>query len=135
MRGAVAAGGGGRQGAGLPALRSPDCSGWPLRTPKPARHLSFHRAQILNQFGEQPADMVERQKYASWRAAEINKAIREGRAPAPPPETAKAEQARASRACLCPPLPSFGAEGCLFLCGFHWELLQPLRTCAPPRRS
>lgn len=41
--------------------------------------------QILNQFGELQQDVIARQRYAAWRAAEIRKAIKEGRAPTPPP--------------------------------------------------
>ena len=41
--------------------------------------------QILRQFGELPADMVERQQYAAWKAADIRKALREGRSPTPGP--------------------------------------------------
>ncbi len=40
--------------------------------------------QILNQFGELQPDVAARQRYAAWRAADINKAIKEGRAPTPP---------------------------------------------------
>lgn len=31
-------------------------------------------------------DLLEKTRYALWRAAEIRKALREGRAPAPPPD-------------------------------------------------
>lgn len=37
--------------------------------------------QILNQFGDLPEDMAERQQYAAWKAADIRKALREGRVP------------------------------------------------------
>lgn len=37
--------------------------------------------QILRQFGELPEDMAERQQYAAWKAADIRKALREGRVP------------------------------------------------------
>ncbi len=37
--------------------------------------------QVLRHFGELPADMAERQRYAAWKAADIRKAIREGRKP------------------------------------------------------
>lgn len=41
--------------------------------------------QILNQFGDLESDLFEKQRYAVWRAAEIRKALREGREPLPPP--------------------------------------------------
>jgi hypothetical protein len=41
--------------------------------------------QILNQFGELDGDLVSKQRYALWRAAEMRKALREGRAAQPPP--------------------------------------------------
>eukprot|EP00775_Hariotina_reticulata_P010309 gene10309-10468_t len=51
--------------------------------------------QVLEQFlepGEQMEDMapdlLEKIRYALWRAAEIRKALREGRQPAPPPDVA-----------------------------------------------
>eukprot|EP00887_Chlorella_sp_A99_P003832 scaffold11.g3832.t1 len=40
---------------------------------------------VLNQFWELAPDLQAKQKYAAWRAAEISKAIKEGRPPAPPP--------------------------------------------------
>jgi hypothetical protein len=52
-------------------------------------------AQVLEQFlghGEElelaEPEAVEKARYALWRAAELRKAIREGRPPAPPPEPA-----------------------------------------------
>ena len=39
-------------------------------------------AQILNQFGDLPPETLELQRYAAWKAADINKALREGRTPA-----------------------------------------------------
>lgn len=41
--------------------------------------------QVLEHFGELPADMVERKQYAFWKAADIRKALREGRKPDPGP--------------------------------------------------
>ncbi|EFJ44337.1 hypothetical protein VOLCADRAFT_118821 [Volvox carteri f. nagariensis] len=42
--------------------------------------------EILNQFeGGVDADLLEKQRYCAWRAAEIRKALREGRQPTPPP--------------------------------------------------
>eukprot|EP00879_Flechtneria_rotunda_P007323 GHRR01007682.1.p1 GENE.GHRR01007682.1~~GHRR01007682.1.p1 ORF type:complete len:432 (+),score=152.84 GHRR01007682.1:237-1532(+) len=50
--------------------------------------------QVLEQFYdkseemlEMAPDLVEKIRYALWRAAEIRKALREGRQPAPPPDT------------------------------------------------
>jgi vacuolar protein sorting-associated protein VTA1 len=40
--------------------------------------------EILNQFEENNGDLLGRQRYAVWRAAEIRKALREGRPPLPP---------------------------------------------------
>lgn len=39
--------------------------------------------QILRQFGELPEDLVDMQRYAAWKAADIRKALREGRQPMP----------------------------------------------------
>lgn len=39
--------------------------------------------QILNQFKALEADLQEMQRYAAWKAADIRKALREGRAPTP----------------------------------------------------
>ncbi|KAL8162529.1 hypothetical protein V2J09_014018 [Rumex salicifolius] len=41
--------------------------------------------EILNQFGELPADLEQKQKYAVWKAADIRKALKEGRKPVPGP--------------------------------------------------
>jgi hypothetical protein len=38
---------------------------------------------VLRQFGELPQDLIDMQKYAAWKAADINKALREGRQPMP----------------------------------------------------
>lgn len=46
--------------------------------------------QILRHFGEPPADIQQKQKYAAWRAAEISKAVKEGRKPDPPPAAGQA---------------------------------------------
>lgn len=43
-------------------------------------------------------EAVEKARYALWRAAELRKAIREGRAPVPPPEPADMAAAVASAA-------------------------------------
>lgn len=40
--------------------------------------------EILNHFGPLDGDLLEKQRYAAWRAAEIRKAVREGRPPLPP---------------------------------------------------
>jgi hypothetical protein len=54
----------------------------PHPTPRPI--------QIINQFGELEPDLVEKQRYALWRAAEINKALRAGRTPPLPPDAGAA---------------------------------------------
>ncbi|KZV36196.1 hypothetical protein F511_14214 [Dorcoceras hygrometricum] len=41
--------------------------------------------EILNQFGELHPDLEQKQKYAAWKAADIRKAIKEGRKPLPGP--------------------------------------------------
>ncbi|XP_021838133.1 protein HOMOLOG OF MAMMALIAN LYST-INTERACTING PROTEIN 5 [Spinacia oleracea] len=41
--------------------------------------------EILNQFGEIAPDLEQKQKYAAWKAADIRKALKEGRKPVPGP--------------------------------------------------
>ncbi|CAA3021710.1 HOMOLOG OF MAMMALIAN LYST-INTERACTING PROTEIN 5-like [Olea europaea subsp. europaea] len=41
--------------------------------------------EIINQFGELQPDLEQKQKYAAWKAADIRKAIKEGRKPVPGP--------------------------------------------------
>ncbi|KAK6154452.1 hypothetical protein DH2020_008700 [Rehmannia glutinosa] len=41
--------------------------------------------EILNQFGELQPDIEQKQKYAVWKAADIRKALKEGRTPLPGP--------------------------------------------------
>ncbi|KAL5804027.1 hypothetical protein ACOSQ3_030827 [Xanthoceras sorbifolium] len=41
--------------------------------------------EILNQFGVLPPDLEQKQKYAVWKAADIRKALKEGRKPVPGP--------------------------------------------------
>ncbi|KAG5546607.1 hypothetical protein RHGRI_018702 [Rhododendron griersonianum] len=41
--------------------------------------------EILNQFGELQPDLEQKQKYAVWKAADIRKAMKEGRKPVPGP--------------------------------------------------
>ncbi|XP_055823849.1 protein HOMOLOG OF MAMMALIAN LYST-INTERACTING PROTEIN 5 [Solanum dulcamara] len=41
--------------------------------------------EILNQFGELQPDLEQKQKYAAWKAADIRKALKEGRKPVPGP--------------------------------------------------
>ncbi|KAK9077587.1 hypothetical protein SSX86_005924 [Deinandra increscens subsp. villosa] len=41
--------------------------------------------EILNQFGDVQPDLEQKQKYAAWKAADIRKAIKEGRKPVPGP--------------------------------------------------
>lgn len=53
--------------------------------------LSYYRItavlymQILNQFKDEglETDLVDMQRYAAWKAADIRKALREGRTPTP----------------------------------------------------
>lgn len=50
--------------------------------------------QILRQFGELSPDLIDMQRYAAWKAADIRKALREGRTPTAgaPANAASAEQ-------------------------------------------
>ncbi|KAJ4725178.1 protein OF MAMMALIAN LYST-INTERACTING PROTEIN 5-like [Melia azedarach] len=41
--------------------------------------------EILNQFGALQPDLEQKQKYAAWKAADIRKALKEGRKPVPGP--------------------------------------------------
>ncbi|CAA2983587.1 HOMOLOG OF MAMMALIAN LYST-INTERACTING PROTEIN 5 [Olea europaea subsp. europaea] len=41
--------------------------------------------EIINQFGQLQPDLEQKQKYAAWKAADIRKAIKEGRKPIPGP--------------------------------------------------
>ncbi|KAL8209781.1 hypothetical protein R6Q57_006513 [Mikania cordata] len=41
--------------------------------------------EILNQFGDVQPELEQKQKYAAWKAADIRKAIKEGRKPVPGP--------------------------------------------------
>lgn len=41
--------------------------------------------EILNQFGDLAPDLEQKQKYAVWKAADIRKALKEGRKPVPGP--------------------------------------------------
>nr|XP_027064739.1 protein HOMOLOG OF MAMMALIAN LYST-INTERACTING PROTEIN 5-like [Coffea arabica] len=41
--------------------------------------------EIINQFGELQPDLEQKQKYAAWKAADIRKALKEGRKPVPGP--------------------------------------------------
>ncbi|XP_077227445.1 protein HOMOLOG OF MAMMALIAN LYST-INTERACTING PROTEIN 5-like [Tasmannia lanceolata] len=42
-------------------------------------------SEILNQFGELQPEIEQKQKYAAWKAADIRKALKEGRRPEPGP--------------------------------------------------
>ncbi|KAL4437362.1 hypothetical protein ABPG75_004501 [Micractinium tetrahymenae] len=59
-----------------------------------ATAMTFYAAsyfmEILRHFGEPPPDIQQKQKYAAWRAAEISKAVKEGRKPDPPPAAGQA---------------------------------------------
>ena len=50
--------------------------------------------QIMRQFGELSPDLIDMQRYAAWKAADIRKALREGRQPTAgnPAGAASAEQ-------------------------------------------
>ncbi|KAG2605790.1 protein HOMOLOG OF MAMMALIAN LYST-INTERACTING PROTEIN 5-like [Panicum virgatum] len=52
--------------------------------------------EILNQFGELQPDIEQKQKYAIWKAAEIRKAIKEGRKPEPGPPGGDKDEAPVS---------------------------------------
>lgn len=67
-------------------LEARPASGAPAVTPGPPAPAP----QILRHFGEPPADIQQKQKYAAWRAAEISKAVKEGRRPDPPPAAGQA---------------------------------------------
>ncbi|KAL3503559.1 hypothetical protein ACH5RR_038008 [Cinchona calisaya] len=41
--------------------------------------------EIINQFGELQPDLEQKQKYSAWKAADIRKALKEGRKPVPGP--------------------------------------------------
>lgn len=47
--------------------------------------LLFPTMQILNQFKDEGLedDLIDMQRYAAWKAADIRKALREGRTPTP----------------------------------------------------
>ncbi|KAF9435854.1 hypothetical protein BGZ76_005377 [Entomortierella beljakovae] len=49
--------------------------------------------ELLKVFGDIDSDVEEKIKYSKWRAAEIVKAIRDGRQPAPPPGADKPKEA------------------------------------------
>ncbi|KAI3964545.1 hypothetical protein MKW92_021228 [Papaver armeniacum] len=53
--------------------------------------------EILNQFGEIQPELEQRQKYAAWKAADIRKALKEGRKPEPGPPGGDKDELDASR--------------------------------------
>lgn len=57
----------------------------PCRLPQTVASLEPVSLQILNQFKIEglESDLVEMQRYAAWKAADIRKALREGRTPTP----------------------------------------------------
>ena len=74
-----------------------------------ALYAAFLFFEVLRQFGELPPDLAAKQKYAAWRAADIRGALKEGRAPGPPPggeEEAGAFVAPAPPASDCPQPPA-----------------------------
>ncbi|KAJ1963627.1 hypothetical protein GGI12_001942 [Dipsacomyces acuminosporus] len=52
--------------------------------------VSSQFLQVISAFGTLPSDIAEKIKYAKWKAAEILKAIREGRTPVPSADAAPA---------------------------------------------
>ncbi|XP_009770773.1 protein HOMOLOG OF MAMMALIAN LYST-INTERACTING PROTEIN 5-like isoform X2 [Nicotiana sylvestris] len=54
--------------------------------------------EILNQFGELQPDVEQKQKYAVWKAADIRKAIKEGRKPVPGPPGGESDVSELSSA-------------------------------------
>ncbi|OIS99134.1 PREDICTED: protein HOMOLOG OF MAMMALIAN LYST-INTERACTING PROTEIN 5-like [Nicotiana attenuata] len=54
--------------------------------------------EILNQFGELQPDLEQKQKYAVWKAADIRKAIKEGRKPVPGPPGGESDVSELSSA-------------------------------------
>ncbi|KAJ2455904.1 hypothetical protein EV183_000520 [Coemansia sp. RSA 2336] len=69
--------------------------------------VSSQFMQVLSGFGELPEDIAEKIKYAKWRAAEILKAMREGRQPElPPGEEKNVEAEGAGPLSMSPRQPS-----------------------------
>ena len=69
-----------------------------------ALYASFLFFEVLHVFQKELApELAAKQRYAAWRAAEINAAVKEGRAPAPPPS--EAEQGAPEDALPEPPQP------------------------------
>ncbi|KAJ2555300.1 hypothetical protein EV175_002304 [Coemansia sp. RSA 1933] len=66
--------------------------------------------QIVASFGDLPEGISEKIKYAKWRAAEILKAIREGRPPAPVPDTTVQSPSAAPELAPSPPSAN-GTQG------------------------
>ncbi|KAL2944749.1 MAMMALIAN LYST-INTERACTING PROTEIN-like protein 5 [Bienertia sinuspersici] len=54
--------------------------------------------EILNQFGELAPDLEQKQKYAVWKAADIRKALKEGRKPVPGPPGGEQDPSTLSKA-------------------------------------
>ncbi|KFM22842.1 Vacuolar protein sorting-associated protein VTA1-like protein [Auxenochlorella protothecoides] len=71
--------------------------------------------EIINQFGELAPETLLKQRFAAWRAAEIRRALAEGRVPDPPPSAAQAPVTEEDEALLAsltsmPSVPQGGAE-------------------------
>lgn len=60
-----------------------DREGKATRNTALAFHASFVLLDVLTQFGELDSDLEEKQRYAKWKAADIAKAVKEGRVPTP----------------------------------------------------
>lgn len=96
-------------------------------------HVFHVCLQILNQFGEVQPDLLEKQRYAAWRAADINKAIKEGRTPAPPAPKQAVNQEDQALLDSLGGAPSAGDQYLLIIVNFESEgdsleigLLQPV---------
>jgi hypothetical protein len=61
---------------------------------------------VCKQFGELPADLAEKAKYAKWRFVEIAKATKEGRTPAPP----RGVEPEPEEALVIPPPPEMPTD-------------------------
>eukprot|EP00798_Chlamydomonas_sp_ICE-L_P007776 gene7776-963_t len=61
-----------------------DCAGKADGDTSKAYYAASFFIEILNQFGPVEPDLLEKQRFAAWRAFDIRKAMREGRTPTPP---------------------------------------------------
>lgn len=70
-----------------------------------------HLFEVCKQFGELPADLLEKIKYAKWRFVEICKATKERRPPAPPRGIVDDDEAGPSDGGVPPMPPAPGFAG------------------------